>query len=131
MRALYCCEICGERGPKWPVEAHEIWSYDDKTLIQKLDGIVALCPDCHEVKHIGFASLNGRGEKAKQRLMTVNDWTDEEADDYLNEQYYVWGVRSQQNWTIDLSKLVDYGFAIDAIPTFAERAAAERMSEMR
>ena len=29
-KANYKCEICGEKGPKWPVECHEIWHYDDE-----------------------------------------------------------------------------------------------------
>ena len=27
-KAGYKCEICGSKGPKWPVECHEIWHYD-------------------------------------------------------------------------------------------------------
>jgi hypothetical protein len=44
------CEICGGRGPKWPVECHERWQYDDATHVQTLTGLIALCPECHRVK---------------------------------------------------------------------------------
>jgi len=54
-KAENLCETCGGCGPQYPVECHEIWNYDDTRLIQKLDGLIALCPDCHEVKHIGLA----------------------------------------------------------------------------
>lgn len=36
-RAGYWCEICGGRGPQWPVECHERWLYDDLPHIRKLD----------------------------------------------------------------------------------------------
>ncbi len=52
-QAYYVCQICGGVGPKHPVEAHEIWQYDDKLLTQTLVGMVGLCPSCHQVKHIG------------------------------------------------------------------------------
>jgi hypothetical protein len=32
--AHYRCEICGDRGPEHPVEAHEVWSYDDLLHVQ-------------------------------------------------------------------------------------------------
>ena len=57
--ANFLCEICGERGTKHPVECHEVWIYNDKSLIQKLDHFQSLCPLCHEVKHIGLAELLG------------------------------------------------------------------------
>jgi hypothetical protein len=34
--ADYRCEVCGGRGPKWPVECHEVWSYDDLEHVQTL-----------------------------------------------------------------------------------------------
>ena len=43
------CSICGARGR---LEAHEQWSYDDENAVQKLEGVIALCHACHEVKHI-------------------------------------------------------------------------------
>ena len=30
-RANYRCEICGGKGSKWPVEAHELWKYDENS----------------------------------------------------------------------------------------------------
>src|ERR1044071_5919999 len=62
--AGYICEICSGKGDKWPVECHEIWLYDDKRKIQTLERTIALCPSCHEVKHFGLASINGRSEQA-------------------------------------------------------------------
>lgn len=57
-RAGYCCEICGGVGSAHPVDAHEVWPYEEAGPtegIQRLVGLVGLCPTCHEVKHMGFA----------------------------------------------------------------------------
>ena len=37
------CSICGARGR---LEAHEVWSYDDKKHLQKLEDVIAVCPAC-------------------------------------------------------------------------------------
>ena len=62
------CEVCGGRGPRWPVECHEIWEYDDEQHTQTLLGLTALCPACHEVKHIGLANIKGQGNIAARHL---------------------------------------------------------------
>lgn len=104
-KANYRCSICGGRGPKWPVECHEIWHYDDCNHIQKLIGLTALCPACHEVKHIGLAGLRGRVEQACQHLAKVNGWTKIQAKEYLQQVGEVWLERSQHQWRLDLSWL--------------------------
>ena len=40
------CQVCGGRGPK----------------------LIALCPACHEVKHIGLANIKGQGNIAARHL---------------------------------------------------------------
>ncbi len=45
-QADYRCEICGGRGPEHPVECHEVWRYDDRTHVQMLVRMIALCPAC-------------------------------------------------------------------------------------
>jgi hypothetical protein len=49
-QADHRCEICGGRGPEHPVECHEVWRYDDRTRVQLLVRMIALCPACHQVK---------------------------------------------------------------------------------
>jgi 5-methylcytosine-specific restriction endonuclease McrA len=99
------CEICGERGSKWPVECHEIWHYDDENKVQKLIGLIALCPACHEVKHIGLAGLRGREQEAKKQFAQVNGCTEEQTEDYLEQVWKIWRDRSQHQWELDLSWL--------------------------
>src|SRR5689334_11202026 len=47
------CEICGGVGKRHPVEVHERYEYDETSQppCQRLVGLIALCPDCHAVKH--------------------------------------------------------------------------------
>lgn len=107
--ANYECEICGGKGSKHPVECHEIWDYDDISKIQKLKGLIALCPSCHEVKHIGYANTQGRGDVAKAHLSKVNNWTIEQTNDYVSEQFEVWKERSKFDWKLDISFLRKFG----------------------
>ncbi len=111
-RAGYVCEICGGRGPRWPVEAHESWVYDDGRHIQKLVGLVALCPDCHEVKHMGLANVRGRREAATGHLAKVNNWSLETSQVYVEECFKVWMQRSEFQWELDISYLKMYGIEI-------------------
>jgi hypothetical protein len=114
-KAWYVCEICGNVGSKHPVECHEIWSYDDVHLIQKLDGMIALCPDCHMVKHIGFANTQGKGNKALKHFMKVNKLTKKKAEDYIVNAFQVWFERSAKKWTLDISILSQYGIDLSKI----------------
>ncbi len=114
-RAGYRCEICGGRGTKWWVECHERWEYDDVRHIQKLVGLLALCPACHEVKHMGLATTRGHAAQATDHLARVNDWTLADAEAYVEVCFEVWSQRSKHEWQLDISCLQDYGIAVPAI----------------
>lgn len=113
--AYNTCQICGGIGPKHPVECHEIWHYDDTKLIQKLEGMTALCPNCHMVKHIGLAGIQNRGEQALKHLMKVNKMTKKEAEDYILKSFEKWGERSSKTWKLDIDHLKVYGIDIKKI----------------
>ena len=104
-KASYKCEICSDIGPKWPVECHEKWHYDDKRKVQTLTGLIALCPDCHLVKHFGRACSIGKKDYALAHLMKVNNWDSPKADTYIQTVFKTWHQRSQYSWTLDLSYL--------------------------
>lgn len=104
-RANYRCEICQGKGTRHPVECHEEWEYDEKAKIQKLKGLIALCPACHEVVHIGLAQLRGRFDYALHHLAKVNGWTIEKAEKYVEKQFEVWCKRSEYDWKVDISWL--------------------------
>lgn len=108
-KAWNVCRICGDVGPKHPVECHEIWHYDDVKFIQKLTGMIALCPNCHMVKHFGFAQVSGKSEKALKHLMKINELTRLTAEATVKRAFAVWEQRSKKQWTLDLSILKRYG----------------------
>lgn len=106
--ADYICEICDGQGDAHPVECHEVWEYDDEAKIQKLVRMIALCSACHEVKHIGFATVRRRCKEALRHLAEVNDWTAEEAEEYVEQAFEEWEERSRHQWQLDISALGEY-----------------------
>lgn len=113
-RASYKCEICGGRGSAHPVEAHERWSFDSAKKLQTLVQIESLCPACHEVTHIGLASLKGRETEALEHLMKVNGWTEEQASEHVNSAFDTWHERSKINWDFDMSHLLNLGIELSS-----------------
>lgn len=110
--AGYVCEVCGnvgtEQGFRHPVECHEIWHYDDENKRQALEGLIALCPYCHKVKHTGLAGIKGEMHIVMDQLMEVNEMTEDEAEDYVNESFMIWRERSAHQWNVDISYLDEY-----------------------
>lgn len=105
-RAGYKCRICGRGNTR--LEAHEKWSYDERKGLQKLEDVLALCKDCHQVKHISRAQLIGRGNDAMEHFMRVNECTQSDFHAELgraNEEY----IRRNkiENWVTDISWLKD------------------------
>ena len=108
-RAYNVCEICGGTGPAHPVECHEKWEYNDKKNIRKLTGMLALCPDCHLVKHIGYARTQGKYDQALKHFMKVNGLTKKQAEEEVKAAFTHWRERNKSEWTLDLSYLKRYG----------------------
>lgn len=113
-RAGYACEICGGRGSKWPVECHEVFAYDDEHFVQTLVRLIALCPPCHEVKHIGLAGARGRRGAALGHLARVNNWSRQDAELYLEGCFETWHRRSNHEWVLDLSYLEQFNISVGA-----------------
>jgi len=98
------CGICGSYGR---LNCHEIWEYDDQQHIQKLSGLIALCPMCHHIKHLGLAAIliqKGHldGDALNNHFLKVNecgldDYVEHTANAALQHR-----ERSQYEWTIDL-----------------------------
>lgn len=101
--ANYRCEICGGKGEKWPVEAHEKWRFDDEKRIQYLDGLIALCPMCHKVKHIGFAGSIGMYPAARAWMARINGWTEELCEIAVKGEFKRWEERNYTKWILDYS----------------------------
>jgi hypothetical protein len=124
-QAEYRCEICGGIGLQHPVECHEVWRYDETTHTQILVRMIALCPACHEVKHIGLAGIRGRGKTARAHLATVNGWSEEQVFAYVAEAFAIWRRRSELPWKLDLSGLHPY-VGDEELAVLLERANKDR-----
>lgn len=94
------CEICGAKGK---LHCHENWSYNEQSGIQKLESLISLCADCHEVKHIGLAEVKGRLEQALTHMIKINGIKLEEAIGIVREAFKIWAKRSKMNWKLDVS----------------------------
>lgn len=102
------CNCCGGRGKEWPVECHEIWEFNDALGVQKLVGLKALCPPCHEVVHIGLANMNSRADQAINHMVRVTGLPRDRCVDMENEALNTAERRSRRNWKIDISFLSDF-----------------------
>ena len=96
------CHICGAKGR---LEAHEVWSYDDERHIQRLETVIAVCPACHEVIHIGRTSLLGNEPRAQEHYMRVNGCSQSEYHDALGKAMREHAERSRHEWVTDISAL--------------------------
>ena len=103
------CEICGDTGKnqgyRHNVECHEIWDYNEEKKVQKLLGLVSLCPKCHQVKHFGRTSAIGKQAEAFKHMEKVNNWNHKQCLDHLKVAMSEWMERSKYKWFIDLSYL--------------------------
>ena len=103
------CEICGDTGKNQGyghnVECHEIWDYNEEKKVQKLLGLVSLCPKCHQVKHFGRTSAIGKQAEAFKHMEKVNNWNHKQCLDHLKVAMSEWMERSKYKWFIDLSYL--------------------------
>ncbi len=102
------CEVCGKTGPNGRVECHEIWEYDDKTHIQKLIGLISLCPKCHQVKHAGLAQVKGKLHEVVAQLVAINNISVAEAEKMIVESFVTYNKRSLHQWTVDITFIEEY-----------------------
>lgn len=102
------CEICNGRGPRWPVECHEHWDYNDLNRTKTLVKMVALCPACHRAKHIARYASFGQLADVMRHVEMVNRWSEKESEVYLKRQVELWKERSEHRWKVNLDVLQDY-----------------------
>jgi hypothetical protein len=84
------------------VENHEVWQYDDVHHIQTLIRFIALCPNCHHVKHFALAQIKGYDGEALAHLMKINEWTKEQAGEHVKEAFRIYAERSQHEWELKI-----------------------------
>lgn len=126
------CLVCGGRGPKWPVEADEVWHFDDKTGVQTLRTAVPLCPPCHEVRSIGHASTRGRKAVAKEHLAWVHRWSKAEVNAFVDEAFAVWKRRNRVQWRFDFNPFErEFSCRLDLDDALAHRRNHQIVDEAR
>lgn len=111
-KAGYHCEICGK---ETKLHCHEVWKYEqiNGKNIQRLDGLVALCGDCHLCKHFGFALvMHHNGEisinKVLGHLMDINEIAEDECRKILNDEIDLWAKRSEMEWELNTDYINHY-----------------------
>lgn len=50
----YRCSICNSNN--MALHAHEVWKFDDRRYIQRLERIICVCELCHDTIHFGRTS---------------------------------------------------------------------------
>jgi hypothetical protein len=105
------CQICGETGGT--MNLHEVWQYDDKNHMQKLEGFILLCNMCHHVKHIGFAGILAKQgkldyDKVIEHFCEVNNCTEKEFEKHKTEAFEIWRNRSKHEWNQDFGKYKEF-----------------------
>ena len=103
-RAKGKCSICERATVR--LEAHERWSYDEQRALQKLEAVIAVCPNCHEVIHVGRAYLMGRGKEVEAWFMQVNNCTQADFHGELGKANETHKRRNKiDGWVTDISWL--------------------------
>ena len=122
--AAHFCSICGDtginQGYNHRLECHETWKYQNiiggsinKTYIQTLDSINALCPMCHLAKHMGFDSVNNKQQEATLHYAKINKITINEAYEDIESAFKEWDLRSLFKWKLDCIKIEkQYGIRV-------------------
>ncbi|MBB3923891.1 HNH endonuclease signature motif containing protein [Xanthomonas arboricola] len=114
------CQICGRVGVRHARECHELWHYDDLRFVQRLDGLLALCPECHAVKHMGRSIATGAGAQALAWLAEINSFSPAEALQTVRSAFAIHRSRSQHRWSLDVS-LLTTRYRVTLLPNGQER----------
>ena len=104
VRSPHRCEACGaaeDRTTLRRLEAHERWHYDDRTGVQALRRLIALCSPCHLVTHFGYSNVTGRTDEAFAHLRAVTGMTQLQAWAHIRaaEDLWISGPPACGNWT--------------------------------
>ena len=105
------CECCGCKRSKF-LDAHERWSYNYETGIQKLERIIALCKLCHASTHYGHSKKNKNINIINEHLKKIKNINDNELQNHIKESRDLWKERNKIKWTLDFSIITNSGFTI-------------------
>lgn len=108
-RSYNQCEICGS---DLKLEAHERWSFDKKTRIQKLERIMCLCKICHLSVHIGLAGIIGATREVNENFSKIKGWNRDDLNTHIKEAKEKFRELSSIYWEVDFSMIEDLGLHI-------------------
>jgi DNA polymerase III epsilon subunit-like protein len=97
------CSACGAQ--KENLELHEHWDYDDTARIQRLSALIPICSKCHNVIHMGRARQLKLGDKALAHLIEVNQLSEAQARQHIEDAFALWRERSQHTYSVALNLL--------------------------
>lgn len=114
-RAHWTCEACGfvaDETARLLMDAHERFSYNEATGVQRLVRLICLCGACHGATHYGHSAVTGEAETAMAHLQRVTGMTPAQSEDHLRDAFALWEHRSTMQWRLDLSVISGAGIAV-------------------
>lgn len=107
------CEICGagkDNSYNHPVECHEHWSYNDDRRIQTFEKLQCLCPDCHQVKHMGHTISLGPQKKMEviNHFIKVNGITPQQAHQIMLKEFAQFHSRGRVKWKTNVRRILKH-----------------------
>ncbi|MHB1702352.1 MAG: hypothetical protein ACYCSN_19910 [Acidobacteriaceae bacterium] len=117
-----CCEMCGSDKR---LEAHERWSFDEKTQVQKLMRIMCLCKMCHLSVHIGVASQLGFREEVENHIFSMTGWGKNDLAKHLADSRDAWKALSRISWKQDVSIVQNAGLKMHDPDTLRSNIAVK------
>ena len=108
-RGGYRCEACGRSDR---LHCHEVWHFNHSTGCQCLAGLQALCPLCHDTKHITFTHDEYRVRELLQHFAAVNRLTPEEAGACLEDARNLQRALDSRQWRVSFG---DYNMRVPAV----------------
>ena len=108
-KARQRCQICKAKPEPRELHCHEVWAYDDESKEQRLENLLAVCVECHDVIHFARTRLVGDEEEAFRRFVKINDILSLEAADMIRTVFKRAKKRSRIKWRVRIGHLKEYG----------------------
>ncbi len=100
------CTICEKKTDR--LEAHEKWSYNEETAVQKLEDVIAVCHDCHSAIHMERTALKGDVIRAEDHYMKVNNCSYSQMKKDRSNANLLHQRRNRIEWKLDVSWLKNF-----------------------
>lgn len=100
------CAVCGSSEK---LQCHEVWTFNEETGVQSLQGFQAACSLCHLASHFGLAkNLADQGhvnlDNVIAHFLKVNGITKAQFEKHKDESFALWRKRSKREWQLDLGE---------------------------